>query len=119
MWLFAGCNGAGKSTLIASASGPGGVIEDMTILNPDWLTKELLAAQGFHDYVNDPPDIYRRCFTTAADEIMRIAKERVRARESVCIETVLSTPKYLELITVAEERGVLFNFVYVASDRRS
>lgn len=113
LWLFAGCNGAGKSTFIEAATRPGGEIEGVSILNPDRLTKELLQAEGFEDYASVPDEVYRRCFISAAERMKTAAVQQLQAGMPVCIETVLSTPKYLPLVDVAVEAGLPFNLVYV------
>ena len=113
LWLFAGCNGAGKSSLISVATAPGGVLERVPLLNPDLLTKELLNQAGYHDYADVPADVYRRCFVQAATEMEEIAHAKLRARETICIETVLSTRKYLGLVDAAVRAQVPFKFIYI------
>ena len=113
LWLFAGCNGAGKSTFIADAVGPFAAIRDVPVLNPDHLTKELLEAEGYHDYASVPADVYARCFRQAATEMEARAAASLRAGGTVCIETVLSTDKYLPLVQVALDAGLPFHFLYV------
>jgi predicted ABC-type ATPase len=114
LWLFAGCNGAGKSTFIGRATAPGGIISGAEALNPDQLTKHLLEAEGYHDYKNVPADLYAACFRRAASALEETACEKLKAKDPVCIETVLSTDKYLRLVDVALQANVSFNLVYVA-----
>lgn len=114
LWLFAGCNGAGKSTFIESATSPGGILFGAEVLNPDRLTKQRLEAAGYTDYSSVPPEVYAECFVRAAGELEAEAEKKLKAKGLICIETVLSTDKYLRLVEVALQAGIPFRLVYVA-----
>lgn len=103
--LIAGINGAGKSTF---AQDPQFLesIDDVEVINPDIVTRELLSANA--KLTEGEANI------SAANECER----RVRAligggSRSVVIETVLSSPKYKSIVTTAKNNGYDFVFVYV------
>lgn len=103
LWIVAGPNGSGKSTLYESSlvEGFGRAI---WIINPD-----ILAARIADQEHREP---------TAAnvEALIRIKawlESSIRAHQTIGVETVLSTPKYRNLVSLARSFGFSFNIIYV------
>lgn len=102
--LIGGPNGAGKST-IASAHGARSLLKDATLINPDIVTK------GFQDKFKLPADAANLLGVVQAElEVWKAISEG----RSVAIETVLSTDKYLSVVTAAKARAFSFILIYIA-----
>jgi predicted ABC-type ATPase len=110
--LVAGINGAGKSTFaqdpesIKELCGLTGTANEIEIINPDLVTKEILR--------EDPQlsvDDANRLAADACEERVRDLVED--ASRSFVIETVLSTDKYKNIVEQARRNGFQFLFVYV------
>ena len=103
LWIVAGPNGSGKSTLYDST-----LIEDfgraVWIINPDLLTRRLMEQEGLE---RDPANL------AAVQRIMDWLKASIRTHQTVGVETVLSTPKYRDLVDAAKASGFEVRLIYV------
>ena len=115
-WLIAGINGAGKSTLVAILRKQ--QIINATYYNPDEITKWIVENKELGRFVHGIPegepkdlDLANRHAADIAMDVVRITLETTDG--SVAIETVLSTDKYREVVTLAKEKKRKFGFVYI------
>ena len=114
LWLIAGPNGAGKTTLVRH--GPlSGVLPDVSALNPDDATLALLRVAGIQHFADAPPDTLRVMFARAADQVLAEAQRLIADGKAVCLETVLSTEKYLPLVERVAGQGGFFGLIYIAT----
>ena len=108
LWIVAGCNGAGKSTFIARVTAPGESLAGAPTPNLDRQTGELLRQAGYTDPLTVPMDVYWHFFKQADAMLQDEIRQHLLARQIVCVETVLSTEKYLTLVDFARELHVPF-----------
>lgn len=104
-WIAAGINGAGKSSVVA-AEGIADVIGPVRFLNPDLPVPSLrahLAGVSLEE-----------ANLAAVVGVEAIVGLRVGRAETVGVETVLSSDKYLKHVRAARQRGMLVGMVYVA-----
>jgi cytidylate kinase len=103
LWIVAGPNGSGKTSIYQDAD-----IEEfggsVWIINPDALAArirnvEKLSAEDAN--------------LEAVKRIQTWLEASVRAHQTVGVETVLSTPKYRELVLAAKSRGFEIRLIYV------
>lgn len=113
LWLVAGPNGAGKTTVAQSLSYTLG-LHLLRSLNPDNVSKELLQQRGNYTFASAPDDMLRSTFLEAASSVFERSKTAVESGEAICLETVLSTDKYRELVQIVLKRGGFFGLIYVA-----
>lgn len=103
LWIVAGPNGSGKSTLYDST-----LIEDfgraVWIINPDLLTRRLMDQEALEREAAN---------REAVERIMVWLKASIRTHQTVGVETVLSTPKYRELVEAAKAAGFEVRLIYV------
>lgn len=111
-WIVAGPNGAGKTTCV-QAEPIRGVLPAIPFLNPDDATKQLLIGKGFQGFADAPAEVLRECFVRAAEEVERQLIDTIGRRESVGIETVLSTDKYRPLVEQVRRLGGELHLIYV------
>ena len=110
--LVAGVNGAGKSTFaqnphsIKTLCGLTGAADEIEIINPDLVTKEILRTNR-----NLPLNHANKRAADACEQRVRRLVEG--GSRSFVIETVLSTDKYKPIVERAQEKGFHFLFVYV------
>ena len=104
-WLIAGANGAGK-TSIASKPDFRRLLSDIPILNPDVTTLDILARR--------PELTLEEANLKAAERTERDVDAAVRRGDSLGVETVLSTRKYLGPVEAAKEAGYAVSMLYVA-----
>lgn len=104
--VFGGPNGSGKSTAYSTAK-----LEDATsriwIVNPDLLTSRLQAAERL---------TLLEANLAAVERLEVWLEATLRVHRSVGVETVLSTPKYRRLVTMAKGLGFHFHLFYVLLD---
>jgi predicted ABC-type ATPase len=94
--IIAGANGAGKSTLTA---GSPGTFAAIPLLDPDAFANTLRSrGMGFSTIA-------------AGKEVLRLAKEHLKRRESFTVETTLSGKNYLQMMQYA--RGIDRSFEVV------
>lgn len=104
-WIAAGINGAGKSSVVA-AEGIADVIGPVRFLNPDLPVPSLrahLAGVSLEE-----------ANLAAVVGVEAIVGLRIGRAETVGVETVLSSDKYLKHVRAARQRGMLVGMVYVA-----
>jgi predicted ABC-type ATPase len=111
--LLAGPNGAGKTTA-ASSPGVGSLLRGFLRLNADDLTLKKLKLDGYAGFADAPPDVLKRYFIQAAEEVYAIATEALLNGVNVSLETVLSTDKYCALVESVLAGGGRFGLIYVA-----
>jgi predicted ABC-type ATPase len=110
--LVAGVNGAGKSTFaqnphsIKTLCGLSGVADEIEIINPDLITKEIVRTNSSVSLDN----ANKRAADACEQRVRRLVEGGSR---SFVIETVLSTDKYKSIVERAQEKGLRFLFVYV------
>ncbi len=113
LWIVAGCNGAGKSTFINRVTAPGGTLEGAPTPNLDRHTGELLRKAGYNDPQTIPVKVYWHFFKQADNTLQREIRQHLTGGRIACVETVLSTDKYLDLVAFAGNLKAPFRFVYV------
>jgi predicted ABC-type ATPase len=111
--LLAGPNGAGKSTLFRMLRGEAG-LQSYVILNADDRTLAKLAAVGYQGFAETPLEELKRLFVEAANEVYYEATALLDQGANVCLETVLSTDKYCEMVGKVIAGGGRFELFYVA-----
>lgn len=103
LWIVAGPNGCGKSTIYARSD----VAEfdgSVWIINPDLLTGRLRAEEGLD---------LAAANLAAVTRIEAWLEASIDVHQTIGVETVLSTPKYRNLVNKAKQRGFEIRFVYV------
>ena len=103
MWIVAGPNGSGKTSIYRDADieGFGGSV---WIINPDALAERIRDVESLSaDEAN----------LEAVKRIQAWLEASVRAHQTVGVETVLSTPKYRDLVLAAKARGFEICLIYV------
>jgi predicted ABC-type ATPase len=103
LWIVAGPNGSGKSTLY-DATDIEGFGRSVWIINPDLLTARLREQEGLDA---------ARANGEALDRIAAWLRASIEAHQTVGVETVLSTPKYRELVERAKLRGFEIRLLFV------
>ncbi len=104
--IIAGPNGSGKSSAY-EASNAVVAGRNFTIINPDRLAQQIARSEG------KPID------ETNIEAVRRIEnwlETSILAGHTVGVETVLSTPKYRRLVTLAKKLGYVFQLIYVILD---
>jgi predicted ABC-type ATPase len=110
--LVAGINGAGKSTFaqkpetIREFCGLTATSDEIEIINPDLVTKEILK----EDPRLSMAEANKRAADDCEDRVWRLVED---ASRSFVIETVLSTDKYKAIVKHAQAKGFRFLFIYV------
>jgi predicted ABC-type ATPase len=106
LWIIAGPNGSGKSSAygMASVEAPSGSV---WIINPDLLTARIASHEGL-----STPDANLE----AVVRIERWLNASVDTHQTIGVETVLSKPKYRNLVTAARAQGFRINLIYVFLD---
>jgi predicted ABC-type ATPase len=106
MWIVAGPNGAGKSTFtnefINENIRPPGLIK----LNAD----EVTAGYRYHDKTISQDELNLR----AARLIDNQVADCILAGQSFLVETVLSSGKYRRSVSLAQQRGLHVNPIYIS-----
>lgn len=113
LWIVAGPNGAGKTTAVQKAP-INGVLPGVTFLNPDDRTLLKLRAAGYQGFADAPPDVQRRFFFEAADEVSAELDVALGRAEKVGVETVLSSDKYDALVEKVLAASGIVGLIYVA-----
>ena len=103
LWIVAGPNGSGKSSLYnrTDIEGWGGSI---WIINPDLLTQQIADQEGL------PLDDAN---LASVQRIQRWLDASIEAYQTIGVETVLSSPKYRDLVVRAQSRGFRVKMIYV------
>jgi predicted ABC-type ATPase len=102
--IIAGANGAGKSTLTAGSPGTFGAIP---LLDPDAFANTLRSNETGVSTI------------AAGKEVLRLAKEHLKRRESFAVETTLSGKNYLQMMRYARgiDRGFEAVLIYIGTER--
>ena len=102
--IIAGANGAGKSTLTAGSPGTFGAIP---LLDPDAFANTLRSNETGMSTI------------AAGKEVLRLAKEHLKRRESFAVETTLSGKNYLQMMRYARgiDRGFEVVLIYIGTER--
>lgn len=103
LWIVAGPNGSGKSTFYnrTDVEGWGGSI---WIINPDLLTQTIVEEEG---------EPVARANLSAVQRIQCWLEASIDTYQTIGVETVLSSPKYRDLVIRARARGFLVKMIYV------
>lgn len=107
LWIVAGPNGSGKSTIYStlSAEEPSGSI---WIINPDELSKRIAGQEGL--ILNPDANL------EAVRRIEAWLRASIRAHQTIGVETVLSTPKYRDVVAEARRYGFSVRVIFVFLD---
>jgi predicted ABC-type ATPase len=102
LWIIAGPNGSGKSSFYGRTDieGWGGSV---WIINPDLLTTSLAESEGLSQ---------TEANKLALDRIWDWLHASIGVRQTIGVETVLSTGKYRRFVRLARERGFEVRLVY-------
>jgi predicted ABC-type ATPase len=102
--IIAGANGAGKSTLTA---GSPGTFSAIPLLDPDAFANTLRSSGTGISAV------------AAGKEVLRLAKEHLKRRESFAVETTLSGKNYLQMMQHARgiDQGFEVVLIYIGTER--
>lgn len=106
LWIVAGPNGSGKSSLYnrTDIEGWGGSV---WIINPDLLTAKIVEQEGSAiDSAN----------LAAVQRIESWLEASINTYQTIGVETVLSSPKYLRLVDLAHAKGFIVRMLYVVLD---
>jgi len=106
LWIVAGPNGSGKSSLYnrTDIEGWGGSV---WIINPDLLTAKIVEQEGSAiDLAN----------LAAVQRIESWLEASINTYQTIGVETVLSSPKYLRLVDLAHAKGFIVRMLYVVLD---
>lgn len=103
LWLIAGPNGSGKSSFYnrTDIEGWGGSV---WIINPDLLTQQIVEREGL---LLDEANI------AAVERIETWLYRSIEVYQTIGVETVLSSPKYRELVAQAKQRGFEIRIIYI------
>jgi predicted ABC-type ATPase len=101
--IIAGANGAGKSTLTA---GNPGTFAASPLLDPDAFANTLRSSGTGVSAI------------AAGKEVLRLAKEHLKRRESFAVETTLSGKNYLQMMQYARgiDRGFEVILIYIGTE---
>ena len=101
--VIAGANGAGKSTLTA---GNPGTFAAIPLLDPDVFANTVRSSGTGISTI------------AAGKEVLRLAKEHLKRRESFAVETTLSGKNYLQMMQYARglERGFEVVLIYIGTE---
>src|SRR5207237_4696187 len=103
LWIIAGPNGSGKSTFYnrTDIEGWGGSV---WIINPDLLTQQIVEREGL---LLDDANL------AAVERIETWLYKSIEVYQTIGVETVLSSPKYRELVIAAKQRGFEIRMIYI------
>jgi predicted ABC-type ATPase len=101
--IIAGANGAGKSTLTA---GNPGTFAASPLLDPDAFANTIRSSGAGISAI------------AAGKEVLRLAKEHLKRRESFAVETTLSGKNYLQMMQYARgiDRGFEVILIYIGTE---
>ncbi|MBA4747995.1 MAG: zeta toxin family protein [Sphingopyxis sp.] len=102
-WIVAGPNGCGKSSLYnrTDIEGWGGSV---WIINPDLLTAKIVESENL---------ALPAANLAAVQRIQKWLEASIDAYQTIGVETVLSSPKYQQLVLNAQSRGFEVRMIYV------
>lgn len=119
LWLIGGPNGAGKTTLARNVLDGLGLPPTTAILNPDSITRAIdQVLPNISRWVSRVPRYGRRFVNWAAVvAVEAIVHASIESANDACVETVLSTEKYLKHVMAARTRGLRTGLIFVALPR--
>lgn len=103
LWIVAGPNGSGKSTLY-DRTDIEGFGRSVWIINPDLLAAQIRSHESLALYDANLAVVKR---------IEAWLRSSVDAYQTIGVETVLSTPKYRDLVAAAKAHGFELRLLYV------
>lgn len=103
LWMFAGPNGSGKSTAYSRTETERSKSE-FWIVNPDLLTADIQRRERLP---------LNEANLEAVRRLEAWLEATIRVHRSLGVETVLSTPKYQRIVSLAKSLGFEFRLVYV------
>jgi len=106
--IVAGCNGAGKTTVARQVLGNGAT--DTLWINPDHITDDLIRLYVDLGPGRDTANLLAAIVTEGRGD------HAIEAGQSIAVETVLSSAKYLSRIEACRKRGFTVHLVYVILD---
>jgi predicted ABC-type ATPase len=83
------------------------------LINPDDIALARLGSMGIANFADASTDVLGEVFLWAAQEAEKQLRGCVEACIPVCIETVLSTTKYMSIVTSVVARGGFVGLIYV------
>ncbi|WP_373489367.1 AAA family ATPase [Blastomonas sp.] len=106
LWIVAGPNGSGKSSLYnrTDIEGWGGSV---WIINPDLLTAKI---------IDHEQSGMQEANLSAVQRIEAWLEASINTYQTIGVETVLSSPKYLRLVDLAHAQGFIVRMLYVVLD---
>lgn len=107
-WIIAGVNGAGKTTTVKDTLF-GRLIGDITYLNPDEITADLVKSNPGVDLIE--------ANLKAARKVEKVVESYLTEKNSIAVETVLSSSKYEPLVELARKNGFEVNMIYVGLEK--
>ena len=110
--MLAGPNGSGKTTC-AQRREIEPLIRNVKFLNPDNETLKRLHSLGFQGFHDSPSETQRTLFIESANAVNAQLSDAIANRESVGVETVLSTDKYLSLVEEVRALGGRFMLIFI------
>jgi predicted ABC-type ATPase len=111
LWIIAGPNGAGKTTFVKREP-IRSLLRHLRTLNADDRTEELLAERGL-DF-SASAAVLQETFIKAADLTFAETISLLEQGKQICVETVLSTHKYRELVESVLSAGGFYGLIYIA-----
>jgi predicted ABC-type ATPase len=107
--IVGGVNGCGKSTFARAAAGTP-LLLDQTAINPDDLTVDAKkqAEKRGQKLGKDGANL------VAVERAEKAVWQAIARRESVAIETVLSSEKFVTIVDAARDAGYLTRLIFVA-----
>lgn len=102
-WIIAGVNGAGKTTIVQQELKE--ITNQITYINPDSFVKEIQQ--------NKPVYNLETANYAALKKTREILIQCLRNRQSVAVETTLSSTAYAKYAAFAKENGYSINMIYV------
>ena len=114
-WIVGGPNGAGKTTLARDLLKGLGLPPTTSILNPDSITKAIgQVTPRLTRCLTCVPHYGRRAMDYAGVvSVEAVVSSSIESNHDVCVETVLSTDKYLKHVSVARSRGFHTGLIFV------
>jgi predicted ABC-type ATPase len=112
LWIIAGPNGARKTTC-AQLEPIANLLPRVRALNPDDRTRDKLIQRGYPGFAEAPAELLRGLFIESAEEVAAELEDAIKTGECVCVETVLSTDKYLGLVEEVRLRGGFVGLIYI------
>ncbi len=113
LWIVAGPNGAGKTTCVQKKP-ICDLLPGVPFLNPDDRTLVKLREAGYLGFRDAPIEVQTGLFYESADEVLAELEEANRLGQSIGVETVLSSSKYLPLVESLHAKGGFVGLIYVA-----